>query len=134
MDRTTNDYILYLKKHEDVPNIFGDYYLNATAKFLSDMTENPIETYNKPILFSYIQASFKDFMTTCEQPRLIMYDFFESFNKQITDKDTALAHSLCVALELAQVRKKWNGIWKVLNGFYVPADPKDDEHLKEKEN
>lgn len=134
MDRTTNDYILYLKKHGDVLNIFGDYYLDATAKFLSDVTDNSIEIYNKSMIFNYIQGCFKDFMSTCEQPRLVVYDFLESFNKQVTDKDTALAHSLCVALDLVQVREKWNGIWKVLNGFYVSADPKDDEYLKEKEN
>lgn len=138
MDRQTSDYIVYaLKNFNETENRFGDYYLNATADFLSKSCEVPIEYYNKKILCEYIQSAFKDFMSTADSPRLVMYDFFESFNhnaKKTDDPDVALAHALCTAMSQSSVRSKDSGMWKAVNGFHVPADPKDDEFLNKKES
>ena len=139
MNKKTNDFIIYLKSHTEAENEnrFGDYYLNATAKYLSNMSGTPIEHYDKNILYSYIQSAFKDFMSTVDSPRLVMYDFFTSFNhstKKSSDPDLALAHACCVAMDLSNVREKKNGVWMAVNGFHVPADPKDSEILNPKNN
>lgn len=138
MDRQTSGYIIKaLKNFNEIEDWFGDYYLNATADFLSATCEVPIEYYNKKILCEYIQSAFKDFMSTADSPRGVMYDFFESFNhnaKKTDDPDVALAHALCTAMSCATVREKKDGIWRAVNGFHVPADPKDDKYLKEREN
>ena len=138
MDRQTSDYIIKaLKNFDETEDRFGDYYLNATADFLSTVCEVPIEYYNKRILCAYVQTAFKDFMSTADSPRVVMYDFFESFNhnaKKTDDPDVALAHALCTAMSCASVREKKDGLWRAVNGFHVPADPKDDKYLKEREN
>ena len=135
MDKQTNDFIISLKRHTETEDRFGDYYLNATAEYLSNMSGTPIEHYNKSILYSYIQSAFKDFMSTADSPQLVMYDFFTSFNnnvKKSSDPDLVLAHACCVAMDLSKVREKKNGVWVTVNGFHVPADPKDDENLNKK--
>lgn len=134
MNKQTSDFIVCLKSHTETEyeNRFGDYYLNATAEYLSNMSGTPIEYYNNSILYSYIQSAFKDFMSTADSPQLVMYDFFNSFNrnpKKSSDPDLVLAHACCVAMDLSKVREKKNGVWATVNGFHVPADPKDDEIL-----
>ena len=66
MDKQTNDFIISLKRHIETEDRFGDYYINATAEYLSNMSGTPIEHYNKSILYSYIQSAFKDFMSTAD--------------------------------------------------------------------
>ena len=76
-------------------------------------------------------------MSTADSPQLAMYDFFTSFNnnvKKSSDPDLVLAHACCVAMDLSQVREKKDGIWVTVNGFHVPADPKDDKNLYKKGN
>ena len=50
MDKQTNDFIISLKRHTETEDRFGDYYINATAEYLSNMSGTPIEHYNKNIL------------------------------------------------------------------------------------
>lgn len=135
MDKQTNDFIISLKRHIETEDRFGDYYINATAEYLSNMSGTPIEHYNKSILYSYIQSAFKDFMSTADSPRLVMYDFFTSFNhniKKFYDPELTLARACCAAMDVSQVREKKDGVWMTVNGFHVPADPKDDENLNKK--
>lgn len=135
MDKQTNDFIISLKRYTETKDRFGDYYLNATAEYLSNMSETPIEHYNKSILYSYIQSAFKDFMSTADSPQLVMYDFFTSFNhniKKFYDPELTLARACCVAMDVSQVREKKDGVWMTVNGFHVPADPKDDESFNKK--
>lgn len=132
MNKHTNDFIISLKSHTETEDRFGDYYINATAEYLSNMSGTPIEHYNKSILYSYIQSAFKDFMSTADSPQLVMYDFFNSFNhniKKFSDPELTLARACCAAMDVSQVREKKNGVWVTVNGFHVPADPKDDEIL-----
>lgn len=135
MDKQTNDFIISLKRHIETEDCFGDYYINATAEYLSNMSGTPIEHYNKSILYSYIQSAFKDFMSTADSPQLVMYDFFTSFNhniKKFYDPELTLARACCAAMDVSQVREKKDGVWMTVNGFHVPADPKDDENLNKK--
>lgn len=135
MDKQTNDFIISLKRHTETEDRFGDYYINATAEYLSNMSGTPIEHYNKSILYSYIQSAFKDFMSTADSPQLVMYDFFTSFNhniKKFYDPELTLARACCAAMDVSQVREKRDGVWVTVNGFHVPADPKDDENLNKK--
>ena len=137
MDKQTNDFIISLKRHTETEDRFGDYYINATAEYLSNMSETPIEYYNNSILYSYIQSAFKDFMSTADSPQLVMYDFFTSFNhniKKFYDPELTLARACCAAMDVSQVREKKDGVWVTVNGFHVPADPKDDENLNKKGN
>lgn len=100
------------------------------------MSGTPIEYYNQSILCDYIQSAFKDFMSTADSPQLVMYDFFNSFNhnaKKFPDPELVLSHACCAAMDVSQVREKKNGVWVTVNGFHVPADPKDDENLKKRE-
>lgn len=135
MNKQTNDFIISLKRHTETEDRFGDYYLNATAEYLSNISETPIEHYNKNILYNYIQSAFKDFMSTANSPQLAMYDFFNSFNRNVkksSDPELTLAHACCVAMDSSKVREKKNGVWVTVNGFHVPDDPKDDENLNKK--
>lgn len=82
-------------------------------------------------------TAFKDFMSTADSLQLVMYNFFNSFNhdiKKFYDPELTLARACCAAMDLSQVREKKNGVWTTVNGFHVPADPKDDEILNKRGN
>lgn len=127
MNKQTTDFIISLKNHVETEDQFGDYYLNATAEYLSNMSGTPIEYYNQSILYDYIQSAFKDFMSTADSPQLVMDDFFVSFNRNVkksSDPDLVLAHACCAAMDLSKVYEKKDGVWVTVNGFHVPANPR----------
>ena len=83
MDKQTNDFIISLKRHTETEDRFGDYYINATAEYLSNMSGTPIEHYNKSILYSYIQCVCRDLLSTADSPEIVMYDFLIYFNNNV---------------------------------------------------
>jgi hypothetical protein len=97
-------------------------YRDTLVSYMSNITRYPKKDYTDGMIASIIQECVLDFISTCDNPRLFMFDYFDVYNRErncsIINRETIDEHKLMINAFMSALQncRVWND-GKLLNGF-----------------